>query len=93
MASRFFSAHAQIVVGLGTFVVGLLAWVLGTFVIPGAAALPWDWQPVAFVFHISMFYGQVACYSIISNGIGIRKTEHVETKVANIDHAEEVEVG
>jgi hypothetical protein len=77
-----FGAKAQVVVGVIVFVVGLAAWALGTFVIPGAKAWPWHWQPVAFVFHISMFYGEAACYAIIATGLGFRATERVESQVS-----------
>lgn len=82
MASVF-GARAQVVIGAACFVVGLTAWTLGTFVIRGAASWPWEWTPWAFVFHISMFYGQVACYAIIATGLGYRATERVEEHVIN----------
>lgn len=76
-------------------VIGFALWAVGTAVIPGATGLPWRWQPVAFVFHVSMFYGQVACFGYVATGLGYRKTEHVADVVADeadIEHAERVEV-
>lgn len=79
-----FGARAQIIVGSACFVVGVLLWVYGA-TLHGEALLK-------FVYHVSMFFGLVACWSIVSNGLSFRKTEHVETKVANIGHADEIEV-
>lgn len=93
MGHRFFNARAQIIVGYATFGIGSMLWVLGIFVIPGAKTWPWDWQPVAYVFHVSMFFGLVACYAIIATAVGIRKTEVVQAQVADVEHADKVEVG
>lgn len=55
--------------------------------------MPWDWKPVAFVFHVSMFFGLVACYSIVSNGLTFHATERVEAHVVNnIEKTEEVNI-
>jgi hypothetical protein len=47
---------------------------------------------VAAIFHISMFFGVVACYAIIATGLGYRATERVEAHVADVKHADEVNV-
>ena len=75
---------------MACFAIGLVFWTVGTFVIPSAARVPWQWTPVAFVFHVSMFYGQVACYSIVATGLGYKATERVEAQVADVEHAEQV---
>lgn len=82
-----FGARAQIIVGCVAFGISWCFWILGTFIIPGAASWPWNWTPSVYIFHASMFALVVASYAIIATGLGYLKTEHVETKVANIEDA------
>lgn len=52
------------------------------------------------VFHVSMFFGVVACYAIIATGLGYKATERVEQVVeivaqdvdVDVEHADEVKV-
>lgn len=85
MIRALFGARGQVAVGVATFALGAVFWAVGTLVIPGAAIAPWRWEPVAFVFHVSMFYGEVACYAIVATGLGYRATERVEAKVEQAD--------
>lgn len=78
-----FGAHAQVTIGVLCFIGGAVAWLWFIFNPPTVAA----------VFHVSMAFGLVACYAIIATGLGYRKTEHVESAVAEIENAEEVDVG
>lgn len=79
-----FGARAQVVVGVACLAVGAAAWVYG-------ATLHGE-HLLAFVFHISMFFGCVACYAIIATGLGYRATERVEAQVADVENAETVHV-
>jgi hypothetical protein len=65
-----FGAHGQLAVGILTFVVAVAAWLYWSFVAP---------PTVGTVFHISMFFGCVACYSIVATALGYRATERVES--------------
>lgn len=78
-----FGAKAQVVVGFVTIGAALITWGYYT----------WLSKPtVAAVFHISMFFGVAACYAIVATGLGFRATERVEAKVADVKHADEVNV-
>lgn len=92
-----FGTRAQLVIGLGGFVVGGSLWILGCFVIPGAWAAPWNWQPVAYVLHVSMFYGQIACWSVVSSALGYRETKRLVRPIrrleAEVVDTEKLEVG
>lgn len=81
MIEAVLGSRAQAVVGIGCLLVGfaLCAWFL---VEPPS---------VRAVFWVSMFYGQVAAYAIVANALTIRKTEHVQAQVAEIN-TENVEV-
>lgn len=71
-----FGARAQVVVGAACFVVGVAAWVYwGYMQTPTKAA----------IFHVSMFFGLVACYAIIATGLGFRATERVEASIGGSD--------
>jgi hypothetical protein len=70
----FFGAHAQVAIGALAFLVGLAAWLWWSFVEP---------PTVESVFHVSMFYGQVACYAIIATGLGYRAAERIEEQVGD----------
>lgn len=84
-ARAIFGAHGQLAVGVAMSVAGVVAWWYGTG-LRGEAKLN-------FLFHISMFFGLVACYAIVSNALGYRATERVETAVVeNIENAETVKV-
>lgn len=85
MWERLFGARAQIVVGVVCFTVGVAAWAYGSM-LTGERLLK-------FVYHVSMFFGLVACYAIVATGLGYRKTEHVETAVVEKVDVEEVNVG
>lgn len=64
-----FSAKAQVAVGVVATLAGALAWAYYAFVTsPNVTA----------VFHVSMFFGLVACYAIVATGLGYRATERVE---------------
>jgi hypothetical protein len=84
---KLFEANAQVTVGILCTLVGLAAWIYWTIVPPTVAA----------VFHVSMFFGIVACYAIIATGLGYRATERVEQVITNGDvdvkHADKVELG
>jgi hypothetical protein len=81
--NALFGAKSQVVVGVTTFLVGLSVWIYFMLTPPTVGA----------VFHISMFFGLVACYAIIATGLGYRATERVETAVVNnIENADEVKV-
>lgn len=75
-ARILFGARAQIVVGCTCFVLGVAAWAYGS-TLHGERLLE-------FVYHVSMFFGLVACYAIVATGLGYRKTEHVETAVTEL---------
>jgi hypothetical protein len=71
-----FGAAGQVIVGVVTLIAGAATWVYFILTPPTISA----------VFHISMFFGCVACYAIIATGLGYRATERVEQKVeADID--------
>lgn len=79
-----FGAKAQVLVGTTTLLVSAFVWLWFTFHPPTVGA----------VFHVSMFFGLVACYAIVATGLGYKATERVETAVVeNIEEAEEVDVG
>jgi hypothetical protein len=83
LARAVFGARAQVVVGVATLVVGVGAWAYFIATPPTVGA----------VFHVSMFFGCVACYAIIATGLGYRKTEQVSTEVVEeIRHADDVTV-
>lgn len=65
-----FGAGAQVVVGVAATVVALAAWLYWGII---------SYPTVNAVFHISMFFGVVACYAIIATGLGYKATERVET--------------
>lgn len=84
MKQIFFGSKAQMSVGLNAFFVGLGAWLYWAFVTP---------PTVGAVFHVSMFFGLVACYAIVANAVGIKATERVEQIVGDdvdVDHADVV---
>lgn len=76
-----FGAHGQIIVGVLATLVGIGAWAYWSLI---------SAPTVAVVFHVSMFFGVVACYSIIATALGYRATERVEAQVAEVDHADQV---
>lgn len=78
-----FGARGQVLMGSLFTVVALGSWAYWTFL---------GRPTVAVVFHISMFFGVVACYAIVATGLGYRATERVESQVADVEHAEKVEV-
>jgi len=84
MLKAIFGAKGQVVFGIVCTVIGVYLWLHYTFLTkPG----------VDTVFQVSMFFGVVACYSIIATGLGYRATERVETAVVeNIENADEVNV-
>jgi hypothetical protein len=84
MLRALFGAHGQVVVGAIFTLVAVTAWVYW-----GVIAKP----TVGVVFHVSMFFGVVACYAIVATGLGYRATERVEAQVADVEHADKVEVG
>lgn len=68
-----FGAKAQVLVGIVCFIIGITAWVY------------WGWITTptkSAIFHVSMFFGLVACYAIIATGLGFKATERVETVIA-----------
>lgn len=71
-ARAIFGAKGQLVVGVLAFIVAAAAWAYWSFV---------QKPTVSTVFHISMFFGLVACYSIIATALGYRATERVEAHV------------
>lgn len=75
-----FGARAQIVVGVQATLVaiGVWIWYLLHPITVGA------------VFHISMYFGVVACYCVIATALGYRATERVEAVVADVEHADTV---
>ena len=84
MLNLIFGAKAQVIIGALTFIIGAAAWLFFTFVRA---------PTVEDVFHVSMFFGLVACYAIIATGLGFRATERVEAVVVeNIENADEVNV-
>lgn len=83
MIDVLFGARAQVVIGVLCFLAGVAAW--GWFI--------FNPPTVSAVFHVSMGFGLVACYAIVATGLGFRKTEHVESAVADIETAERVDVG
>lgn len=75
-----FGAKAQGVIGVAALLGSIGYWIFGP-------------RTVESVFHISMFFGCVACYSVIATALGYRATERVETAVVeNIENAENVDV-
>lgn len=88
-----FGARGQLAVGTLACLVGISGWGYGS-TLSGEALL-------RFLFHVSMFFGIVACYSIVSGALGYRATERVEEKVVEqadtveqaetVEHAERVE--
>lgn len=83
-----FGGKGQVVVGVLSLVAAAVAWYYG-------ATLHSE-QLLKFIYHVSMFFGCVACYSIIATGLGYRATERVESVVtenAEIQHADNVDVG
>jgi hypothetical protein len=77
-----FGAKAQVVLGVACFLIGAAWWTYIALV--GIT--------VAAVFHVSMFFGLAACYAIVATGLGFRATERVEAHVADVEHADEVNV-
>lgn len=88
--STLFGAHAQVVIGAITFMMGIAFWIYIEVVYHSLLKA----QPlVGAIFRVSMFFGLVACYAIIATGLGFRATERVETAVVNnIEKAEEVKI-
>lgn len=79
-----FGAHGQLAVGILTATVTLALW--------GWYSLPGHPPTVGVIFHVSMFYGFMACYGVIATALGFKATERVEAQVANVDHADEISV-
>lgn len=54
----------------------------------------WTWHrpSVNAVFQVSMEALLFAGYAVIATGLGYRKTEHVETKMVEIEQADEVTI-
>jgi hypothetical protein len=67
-----FGATAQVAVFSVATVVALVLWVWYLF----------HDVTVAAVFHISMFFGAIACYAGVATGLGYRATERVEQHVS-----------
>jgi hypothetical protein len=88
--SWLFGAHAQVVIGAITFMMGVAFWIY----IEVVYHTQLQQQPlVGAIFRVSMFFGLVACYAIIATGLGFRATERVETAVVNnIEQADEIKV-
>jgi membrane protein implicated in regulation of membrane protease activity len=81
-ADTVFGAHGQLAVGILSTAVAIAAWVYW-----GAVTFP----TVSAIFHVSMYFGVVACYGIIATALGYRATERVEAQqVETIEKAEEV---
>ena len=74
----FFGAKAQVIVGAVASLIGVVAW--GYIWVMYRDELYAD-PLVAAIFHVSMFFGLVACYAIIATGLGYRATERVEQHV------------
>lgn len=66
-----FGAAAQVAVGAVCLTVAGVAWIYWTLTPPTVFA----------IFHVSMFFGVVACYAIVATGLGFRATERVEQMV------------
>lgn len=82
LVRAIFGAKAQVVIGALTLALTVALWVFYS-----TAARP----TVGTVFHVSMYFGAVACYAIIATGLGFRATERVETAVVeNIERADTV---
>lgn len=71
-----FGARAQIIVGALLTTLAIAIWVFYSF---------FSTPTVGTVFQISMLFGVAATYAIVATGLGYRKTEHVESAVADID--------
>lgn len=72
MLGKIFGATSQVVVGIVATAIGITAWIY------------WGWMTkptVTAIFHISMFFGVIACYAIIATGLGFRATERVEATI------------
>ena len=83
MKDTFFDARAQIVVGALFVAITLFQAVWwGILSKPNATGIFW----------LSIEALLFASYGVIATGLGYRKTEHVETVVANIEEAEKVEI-
>lgn len=76
-----FGARAQLWVGVLLVVITVGQWTYWS--IYGAS--------VQAVFHVSMEALLFAAYAILATALGIRKTEHVQAQVAEIETAETVE--
>lgn len=74
-----FGARAQIIVGAVLTTIAIGIWVFYSF---------FSTPTVGVVFQISMLFGVAATYAIVATGLGYRKTEHVESAVADIDITE-----
>lgn len=84
MRDALFGARAQILVGAGFLAATVFqAYWWGIKSRPGVAGVFW----------LSIEALVFAAYGVVATGLGYRKTEHVETAVANIEQAEEVDVG
>lgn len=64
-----FGAHGQVVVGAVSTVVGVVAWLYWTLATP---------PTVGAIFHVSMYFGVMACYAIVATALGYRATERLE---------------
>lgn len=80
-----FGAKGQLCVGVLAFVLSCLAWWYGTE-LSGEAL-------IRFLFHVSMGALVLASYAIIATSLGYRATERVEAHVAQVENADEVNVG
>ena len=82
----FFGAHGQVALGIICFVIGLAWWIFIEWRYAGKVK---EDPLVAAIFRVSMFFGLVACYSIVATGLGYRATERVESAV--VEQTDKVE--
>ena len=73
-----FGGKAQVIVGSVASAIGIAAW---AYIWIGYRQELYADPLVAAIFHVSMFFGLVACYAIIATGLGLRATERVEQHV------------
>lgn len=77
-----FGAHGQVALGVTLCVAAGATWAYGA-TLHGEAL-------VRLIFHVSMAALVFAAYSIVATGLGYRATERVEAVVADVEHAENV---
>ena len=84
MWHAIFGARGQIVVGAGFLAATLAQTVYWLVITP---------PTVKAIFIVSMEALAFAAYAIIATGLGYRATERVEAEVADVAHADTVDVG